>query len=95
MEIARVPTIYNLVLTTAGTEYPQVLNTTDQPTIKKVQIKSRTKSDDLSYSWVTAGNFVTIFGGQTYWEDNLEAWQLTLFIKGTVNGQVAEIEVWV
>lgn len=94
MPSSRTPTIYNIILVTAGVEQNQVLVTVDQPTIKKILVKSRT-SNDLRFSWASGGTYVTIPAGQTYWDDELELWDKTLYLVGTLNGQVAEIQVWV
>ena len=89
------PVIHELVLTTAGTEYPQVLHDggADTPSIKKIQIKCRT-SADITYGFVSAGTVVTLPADHTYWQDGLDNRGLTVYIIGGVNGLVAEIEVW-
>lgn len=92
--IARIPLIYNTALTTAGVEQSLVLESDYQnSSIKRIQIKSRT-SNDLKYSYLAGGNYVTIFAGQTYWQDEIDAWVLTVYLIGTLDGQIAEIEVW-
>lgn len=94
MYASRVPKIYNLILTTAGAEQSQVLqNDSTLSSIKRIQVKSRSKND-LKYSYIAGGPFVTIPSGQTYWQDVVDAWLLELFLVGTIDGQVAEIEVW-
>lgn len=94
MIASRVPTIYNVTLTTAGTEQSKDLQTDPNlPSIKRIQVKSRT-ANDLKYSYITAGPYVTIPAGLTYWQDIIDAWIITIFLTGTINGQVAEIEVW-
>lgn len=92
--IARIPLIYNVTLVTAGVEQSQILQSDPfSSSIKRIQVKSRT-ANDLKYSYITTGPYVTIFSGQTYWQDEIDAWTLEIFLVGTVNGQVAELEVW-
>lgn len=94
MYASRVPKIYNLTLTTAGVEQSQVLqNDSTLSSIKRIQVKSRSKND-LKYSYIAGGSFVTIPSGLTYWQDEIDAWLLELFLVGTIDGQIAEIEVW-
>jgi len=87
------PTIFTKTLVTAGVEGNQILVVEGNPTLKKIMIKSRT-TNDLKFSWVSSGNFVTIPSGQTYWDDGLDKPVATIYLIGTLNGQIAEIQVW-
>lgn len=94
---ANVPTILNETLETAGIEESKVLHdpATQPEHLKGIQIKSRTAADDLRYGFAPGGPYVTIHGGQTYAMWNLDIGQsFSVYLVGTVDGQVAEIEVW-
>jgi hypothetical protein len=95
MDFPRVPQVINVTLTTAGVEQSQAIVTDadTQPAIKSLQIRSRS-SDSLQYGFVASGPYSTIPADQTYWKENMQAWTLTLYLVGSVNGQVVEIEVW-
>lgn len=90
------PVSSELTLTTAGVEQSFDINVPDssKESVKKIQIRSRT-SDALKYGWAPGGPYVTIPKDQTYWDDLLDIrQQLTVYLVGTLNGQVAEIQVW-
>ena len=89
------PTIDELVLATAGVEESQVLQDDDGgPPIKKVQLKCRTGTP-IKYGYAPGGPYVTLGTNETYWQDGLDARHITLYVVGTIDGQVAEIETWV
>lgn len=84
----------NLTLTTAGNEYSYPLQTDEQETsVKRFQLRSKDNAD-MQYSYTSNGPYITIPAGTTKWEDEIDARLLTLYIKGTVDGQIAEIEWW-
>lgn len=92
--IARAPFIEEITLVTNGVEQSFVLQSDPTlPSIKRIQVKSRTLND-LKYRYISSGPFVTIFAGQTYWQDEIDAWLLTIFLVGTIDGQIAELEYW-
>lgn len=94
------PIVYNITLATSGVEQSQDLfisiptGSSYGPTIKALQIRSR-DAKDLQYGFITSGPYSTIPSGQTYWRDNLDVVALTVYLVGTLNGQIIEIEVWV
>lgn len=95
MERARVPFTDNVTLAVIGTEGSKVLQADPQgPTIKAFQLKSKS-SDPLKYAYSPGGPYITIPPDQTKWEEGLFAYNLTLYLVGTVVNQVAEIEWWV
>lgn len=94
MERARVPFTDNVTLTVAGTEYSRTLqNDPSMNTVKAFQVKSQS-SDALKYSYSPGGPYITIPPDQTKWEEDLFAYNLIIYLVGTVDGQIAEIEWW-
>ena len=90
------PAIFNQTLDTLGVEESFDINVPDpsKEPVKKIQIKSKT-SDPMQYGWAPGGPYVTIPADQTFWDDNLDIpQQLTVYLVGSINGQVAEIQVW-
>jgi len=86
------PTIYNLTLTNANTEYSQTLpsNTT------KYVIQCRS-DDDIKMSFTSGESgtkYITIHGGQSYWEDLIKPSSLTLYFQSSTAGVVVEIIAW-
>jgi len=91
---AGTPIMYNKTLTTADVEETQTIEVVGE-SIKKIQIKSQS-GDSLQYGWATTGPYTTIPADQTYYEGGLDIrTDLDIFLVGSVNGQVAEIEVWI
>ena len=85
------PTIYNLTLTDANTEYSQALpaNTT------KYVVQCRT-DDDVKMSFTSGESgtkYLTIHGGQSYWEDLVKI-SPTLYFQSATAGVVVEIVAW-
>lgn len=94
MQIARVPTVQEVTLVTAGVEQAFPIQISHQnSTVKSLQIKSRTLND-LKYGFALGGPYTTIFAGQTYWKERMESMIMTLYFVGTVNGQIVELEYW-
>lgn len=97
--IPRMPKIFNITLTTAGVEQPVILidtpvsETAPQPNIRTIQIQSRDNLD-LKYAWVSAAEYFTLKAGRVYYQDRMDCPLLTLYLTGTSDGQVAEVEVW-
>jgi hypothetical protein len=85
------PTIYNLTLTSANTEYSQSI----PEYTSKIMIKCRTSSAiKLSYTSGESGSlYMTIPSGQTYWDDNIGT-ASTIYLQSTSAGVVAEILCW-
>lgn len=91
------PTTINVTCPTTGTEKSQILVTYGQPTLKKILIKSRS-DNDLKFQWqsttVIGLRYVTIPAGQTYWDDGLDKPEATIYLIPTIDGQIAEIQIW-
>jgi len=90
------PTIYNLTLTVADTEYLQALPSST----REFRVRCRTLYD-VRYAWETgkvAGPVVpyaTIFAGLEYRGDNSDITGKKLYLASGTAGVVVEIEVWV
>lgn len=87
---------FNVTLTTAGTEYSQSAPVAAQflgKSVKTIQIQCAT-SNPIQYAFAPGGPYTTIRSGATYWKENLDLYNLVIYLKGTVDGVVAEIEVW-
>lgn len=91
------PTIYKLELTSADTEYSQVIT----PSVKKFTIQCRT-TFDVRLAFVTGkvaastDPYLTIKKGNVYWEDDLDTklTTTTLYLASSEAGVVIEIVVW-
>jgi hypothetical protein len=90
---AREPTIYNLSMPIASTEYAQVLS----PNTRKLMIRMRVKSKSrfAFVSGDTATNYITIEGGCTYSDENFRLVGATIYLRSETAGQTAEILEWV
>lgn len=87
------PVPFNKTLVTTGIEDSQILVTLGDPSLKKIMIKSRT-ANDLKFSWISGGAYITIPSGQTYWDDGLDKPEAIIYLTPTIDGQVAEIQIW-
>lgn len=92
------PTIYNTTLTSADTEYSQVIT----PGTKKLTLQCRTNYD-IRIAFVTgkvAGStspYMTLKKGAVYWEDNLRGTfenPITVYLASSQAGVIIEIVVW-
>ena len=87
------PTIYNVNLTVAGTEYPQLLNNA----VKKILIRVRDGGATLRLAFVSGNTstvYVTIPRGANYFEENLDLSGVTIYLQSDVSAKVAEILEW-
>ena len=85
------PTIYNVPMASASTEYSQQLPEVTQ----KLMVRCR-QAYDLQMSWTpgtTATSYVTIPAGATYWDDSVST-SGTVYFQSKSGGAVAEIQVW-
>ena len=92
---AATPTIYNVALTNADTEYSQALPSNT----KRFSVHLRDYSEfRLAYESGKVATptepYLTIPAGSEHYQDGLDASGLTLFIASPAAGKVAEIEVW-
>lgn len=86
------PTIYNLAMAAADTEYAQALNTST----KKILIRMRTPARArIAFSiGATSSEWITLEPGSVYFEENLDLTDVTIFVRSAAANQVAEILEW-
>lgn len=87
------PTIFNLTLTDANTEYSQAI----PANARKVLVRERTGGADLKLAYISGesgSNFVTIQSGAAKAIDNVYMKDLTLYLQSPTATVVVEIEVW-
>lgn len=89
---AKEPTIYNLSMPVAGTEYSQALS----QNTKRVQVRLRVKARaQIAFIGGNTGSlFFTLEPGCVYSEENLDLEGVTIYLQSNVAGQVAEILEW-
>lgn len=95
------PTIYNVTLTSADTEYSQAL----PRGTKKFTLQCRT-SYDVRLAYVTGkvatptAPYITVKSGNVYWEDNLNIQPpshqtaITIYLASSQAGVVCELICW-
>ena len=89
-------TIYNVVLTSADTEYSQVLPIYT----KKITIQARTSvvvrgAYEVGKVATPTAPYLTIKAGASYWEDSLTLPTLTtIYLASSSAGTVVEIMCW-
>lgn len=89
---ATAPTIYNLSMVVAGTEYPQALSSST----KKFTVRMRTNAT-ARVSFVLGGTttaWITIPACNSFTEENLDLSGVTIYLQSTAAGQIAEILEW-
>ena len=87
------PTVYNLSMPTANTEYSQALGSST----KKVLIKTRDRTARLRMAFVsgdTATLYITIEPGSVYFEENLDLTGVTIYLQANKAAQTVEILQW-
>jgi len=87
-----VPTIINLTLTNANTEYSQALKSF----ASRFSIQCRTVADiKLSFTSGQSGaTYITIPGGSTFTQNGIFSGVLTLYVQSPSAGAVVEILEW-
>ena len=92
---ATTPTVFNVTLTNANTEYSQALPTNT----KELRFRCRTLYD-IRYAWVTGKvatptePYLTLPAGSDYWSDRNDLNNQTLFFASSTAGVSVEIECW-
>jgi len=87
------PTIYNLSMPLANTEYSQLLTNGT----KKLLIKTRDRTARLRIAFVSGDtniSWVTIEAGSIYSEENLDLSNVTIYLQTNKVSQIAEILEW-
>jgi len=87
---ATTPTVYNVAMASADTEYSQALPSGT----KKFLIKLRTDAV-MKVKFASGGNYITVPSGGSYNEDNLDLTGVTLYFESSVASNTAEIIAWV
>lgn len=90
--VATNPTIYNVSMPLANTEYSQSLSNNT----KRLLIRCRTRSD-IRFAFQpghTATTYVTLKGGAVYSEENLDLDGATIYLRSTEAAQIVEILQW-
>ena len=90
--ISKDPTIYNVAMATAGTEYSLVLPLET----KRFKMNVRDHLGKYTVSWTTGGPVITKSPGSSYTEEGLEiiTGKDTLYFTGTKDNIVMEIITW-
>lgn len=89
------PTIYNVILVAADTEYSRALNTNT----REFRFRCRTLFD-VRFAFETGkvatptAPYLTLPGGSDYWSDNDNLVATTLYFATDEAGVVVEIEAW-
>jgi hypothetical protein len=89
---ATTPTVYNLSMPLAATEYSQLLATGT----KRVLIRMRNKAK-AQVAFVSGNSgllYFTIEAGAVYFEENLDLSSVTIYLQSNIPAQVAEIIEW-
>jgi len=88
------PTVYNLTLTAADTQYQQTFTN-----VKSLWFQCRTAAD-IRYAFVTGkvatptAPWMTLKSGQVFEEYNISISSFTVYFAGDAGGEVVEIEKW-
>lgn len=90
--LSTLPTIYNISMPLAATEYSQSIS----PGTKKILIRMRNKARAkvAFVSGDTATLYFTIEPGAVYFDENLDLVGVTIYLQSNVASQVAEILEW-
>lgn len=93
--ISVTPTVYNVTLTVADTEYSQAL----PANTKDFRFRCRT-SYDVRYAWVTGkvatptAPYLTVPSGSDYYSDLNNLASITLYLASSQAGVIVELEIW-
>lgn len=93
--IGRIPTIYNVTLTLANTEYSQALNLGT----KKFMVSERNGNPfrlafEAGKVAAPTEPYKTVLSNQVYWEDSVNLVGVTLYLAAPVGERVIEIITW-
>ena len=96
------PTIYNVTMTLADTEYSQQLSQYTKKFLIHTQDETSFRlSFEIGHVAIPTAPILTIVGGSRYWEDGLflrvatTDWSGTLYFASDSAGKVIEIVEWV
>ena len=91
--VAQTPTIYNVDMTAANTEYSQAL----PANTRKLDIKLRAQNALLKIAFVegeSGTNYIQIPYGSSYHAENIKLTGITIYFQSPSNSQVCEILAW-
>lgn len=86
------PTIYNLSMPTANTEYSQALASNTKRVM--IRMRQRARARVAFVSGDTALVYFTLEPGTVYFEENLDLSGVTIYVQSNVASQTAEILEW-
>jgi len=95
MNVVETPTLYNVTMTNADTEYSQALPSST----RKIRFQCRT-ANDIRFAWATGKvatptePYFTLKSGAVYTESDLDLTGKTLYLACAAGAKVVEIEVW-
>ena len=89
---ATTPTIYNLSMPLANTEYSQVISSGAKRVLVRMRVKGQSRLAFVLNG--TIGSYITLEACTVYTEENLDLDGATIYLQSTVAGQVAEILEW-
>lgn len=90
------PTLYNITLTVADTEYSQLLPSST----RELRFRCRTLYD-VRFAWVTGkvatptAPYLTLPAGSDYFSDDRDLTGKTLYLASSEAGVVVEVSVWI
>lgn len=89
---AKEPTIYNLSMPLAGTEYSQVISANAKQIMVRMRVRGRAQ---IAFASGNSGTlFFTLEPGCVYSQENLDLEGVTIYLQSNVPNQVAEILEW-
>ena len=94
-DVVTKPTLYNIVLTSADTEYTQLLPSGT----KELRFRCRT-SNIIRFAFVTGkvagptANYLTLPAGTDYFSDENDLTGLNIYFASSSAGVIVELEVW-
>jgi len=92
---AGTPTIYNVMLTNANTEYSQALPAgTKKFTVKERNGNTFRLAFETGRVAAPTEPYLTVLSNQVYWEDHVYLTGVTLYLAAPVGGRVIEIVAW-
>lgn len=89
---AREPTIYNLSMPVASTEYSQALSAGTKKIMIRMRVPSRSR-----FAFVVGGTataYITLEPGAVYSDENFKLVNATIYLLSEAAGQIAEILEW-
>lgn len=93
IKLPTTPTIYNLSMPLANTEYSQALSNG----VKKFTLKTRDRTANMRVAFVTGGtttSWIEVKAGCVFSEENLDFSNGTIYVQTDKVGQILEILEW-